>query len=139
MKPILIPWTYWDFVYLNGKNDIADWHRELSDDAKNLLQNILKTNKKTEIPINWMNFKRYLSGAARNERIWELWFKADGLQHRLLGIFGREEKNAIFLMGCYHKMRVYTPANAIETAIKRSKLFRAGEANLHERKIRLDI
>lgn len=139
MKPPLTLWTYWDFVYENGTNPIADWHKDLSDDAKNLLQEILKTNKKTDNPINWRNFKRFLKGEADKEKIWEIEFKADDIQHRLFGVFGPGRKEATFLIGCYHKQRVYEPHDCIKTAIERNKLSKEGRAGRYERKIRLDF
>jgi len=80
-----------------------------------------------------------LSGESRRERIWELRFYADGRQYRILGKFGSIRKQAILLCGCYHKGRVYTPANAIETACKRSRALGSGEAKLCARKIRDNI
>lgn len=138
MKPPLELWTYWDFVYENGTNPISQWHKDLSDDAKNLLQEILKTNKKTENHLNWRNLKRFLKGEADEEKIWEIEFKADKLQYRLLGIFS-PGRQAAFLIGCYHKQRVYEPTDCIKTAIKRSRLLKEGGAKRYERKIRLDI
>jgi len=138
IKSPLVPWVYWDFGYKNGTNPIADWHTGLSDDAKNLLHDLLKTNKKTDKPTDWRDLK-FLKGTAKEYKIWELRFKANGVQHRLFGIFGPERKQATFLVGCTHKQKIYNPPDCIETAIARSKLVNEKRWVGHERKIRLDI
>lgn len=139
MKPLLNLWTYWDFVYENGTNPIADWHRSLSDDSKILLQTILKTNKKTENPIDWIGFRKFLKGKASDWKIWEIGFKADKREYRLIGVFGPNRKQATFLVGCYHKQKVYEPNDCIDTSIKRNKLLNDGRGYRNERKIRLDV
>lgn len=131
-------WTFWDYVTKDG-NPIEDWYQELSDEARNIFDGMLKNISKTEIPIQWIGWKRFLQGKLRSKRIWELAFKADKVQHRVLGIFGGERKQTIFLIGCYHKGRNYTPSDALETAYKRPKQFQAGKAGLHERKIKNNI
>jgi len=53
-----------------------------------------------------------------------------------LGIFADERKEAIFLIGCYHKQKRYTPQDCVKTAIKRAKEVRKGVAKLNEREIK---
>lgn len=114
-------WTFWDFVYLSGSNPIGDWYACLSEGAQYLFDALLKDMRKTANHLDWGAFKGFLKGVAKNHKIWELGFLADGKQYRVFCIFS-EGKKVTLLVGCYHKQRVYTPANAIETAIKRSKL-----------------
>jgi hypothetical protein len=136
LKPSLpATWGFFDFVYLSGGTPVKDWYDSLSEYGQVLLDGLLKTNHKTENPINWMGFRKYLKGEQKG--IWELGFYADGLQYRLLGIFDGA-KRAIFLMGCYHKGGNYTPTDALGTAVKRKKLFAKGECKLHERQVKLD-
>ena len=132
-------WSFFDFEYPNRTNPIEDWYQGLSDDARMLFDGLLKDNRKTENPINWIGFRHYLKGKLREEKIWELGFYADGRQQRVLCKCGSMRKQAILLIGCYHKDQVYTPVDALETAYKRAKALSEGRANLHEREIKDDI
>jgi hypothetical protein len=87
-----------------------------------------------------MGFRHFLKGKAGKEyRIWELGFKADRREHRVFGIFGDVRRQAVLLLGCYHKMRVYTPPNAIDMACKVAREIKAGKVNFHEREIRNNL
>jgi hypothetical protein len=132
-------WTFFDFVSQNGTNQIIDWYRrDLSEDAQFLFDKVLKDCQKIELPQNWPAFRKRLKGRPKEDRIWELEFYSDGRQYRILGVFGPLRKQATLLIGCYHKMRIYTPSDAIETAIRRARLLANGEASHHERKIAID-
>jgi len=65
---------------------------------------------------------------------WQVWqWKIPGeVQYRMLGAFSGL-KRAIFLMGYFHKGKVYTPANALERALERRKLLDKGACKLYER------
>jgi hypothetical protein len=128
-------WSFFDFVYLSGGTPIADWYCALSEHGQNLVDDLLKTNHKTENHLSWMGFRKFLKGEQKG--IWELGFCADKVQHRLLGIFDGT-KRAVFLMGCYHKGGNYTPSDAMYTALKRKNLLAKGECTLYERTIKLD-
>jgi hypothetical protein len=128
-------WSFFDFVYLSGGTPIKDWHDSLSEYGQEVVNGLLKTNHKTENPINWMGFRKYLKGEQKG--IWELGFYAEHRQYRLLGVFSGE-KRAVFLMGCYHKGGNYTPPDAMYTALKRKNLLAKGECTLHERPIKFD-
>ena len=134
-----IVWTFYDFVYPNGTNPVEDWYQGLSEGTQQMVDTLLKDSHKTELSINWIGFKRFLKGKYKKKRIWELAFRADKRQYRILGVFGKESKQAILLVGCYHKQQVYTPTDALDLAFKRSKALSKGEAKLHERKITKDI
>ena len=131
-------WTFWDFVYASGGNPIEVWRLDLSDDAQGLFDGILKDHCKIESHLNWTSFKRFLKRELKGEGIWELEFTADKRQYRVLGMFGGQ-KQVTLLMGCYHKQKVYTPADALSTALKRKKSLLNGEAKRIERKIRFNI
>jgi len=133
-------WTFLDFTYANGNNPIEEWYTsELSVESRFMFDDLLKNNSKIKDHLHWIGFRGYLSGKASKEKIWELGFKCDRRQYRLLGVF-REgaRKQAVLLIGCYHKNQVYTPANALNTAITRSKAFSEGKASYRERKNRTD-
>ncbi|MFZ3211446.1 MAG: hypothetical protein WA188_08010 [Terriglobales bacterium] len=121
-------------------NPIERWYEhELSEAGRFLFDGLLKGNSKVELPIQWTGFKGFLQGKYRKERIWEWQFFADGRQCRVLGIFGDVRKETVLLVGCYHKGKVYTPADALDTAYRRAKAFREGRAGKRERKIKLDL
>ena len=130
-------WRFFDFCYVSGSNPIEDWYSTLSDRGQTLLNALLKNNQKTENHLQWMGFRKFLKGGVmKGEGIWELGF-FDERQYRLLGIFDGA-KRAVFLMGCYHKGKSYTPPNALETALERKKMKGRGEYKLNERQIKTD-
>src|SRR6185295_10204508 len=95
----------WDFVDYGTQsaNLFIDWYRSLSPEARDRIDADLKNCRKTAKHEDWLCFKRFLKGEYQSQRIWELRFKADRREHRILGIFGLTRKQAILLMGCYHK------------------------------------
>lgn len=135
-KPKVEPWRFWDFTFTNGNNPIEDWHGTLSDYGQQLLNSLLKANSKVDLPIQWTGSLKYLKGD-NMAGIWEIRFY-DGVQQRLLGIFGGA-KRAVFLVGCYHKGGNYTPTDAFEIARKRKALWESGNCiKTNERQIRPD-
>jgi phage-related protein len=130
-------WVFLDYVE-NGCDLIEEWYqKELSEGAQITFDTLLKNQQKIELSLNWTGFK-YLKGKPKEERIWQLDFIADKRQYRLLGIFGETRKNAILILGCYHKGDNYTPRDALETARKRAKALREGRGWTIERKIKSD-
>ena len=133
-----VGWRFWDYLEA-GNNPIEDWYQGLSEaDGRPVFDAIIKANKKADHPSQWLDSKM-LKGEAQEHGIWEWRFYADGRQQRLLGIFGSDRKQAIFLIGCTHKQNVYNPPKCIETAIKRAKDVRAERARINERTVREDI
>ena len=139
------PWTFWDFG-----DAIEDWHQRLSEEAQYAFGSVLKNCAKVENHLDWVAFKRFLKGVS--ESIWELEFTADRCKYRVLGMFASGvatecwpkplisiRKQAILLIGCHHKGRVYTPPDAIGTAERRAKLLKEGRGVLRERKINQNI
>lgn len=132
-------WKFWDFVYTNDSNPIEDWYQaDLSDESRFDFDNLLKNICQIENHLEWGCFKRMMKGKLREQRIWELEFRSDGRQYRLLSIFGSMRRSVVLLAGCYHKQKIYTPADALNTAYIRSKALSEGRASYHERKIRID-
>lgn len=129
-------WTFCDYV-AGESNPIEEWYLELSEGAQDLFDDLIKNISKIENPLEW-GTRGFLQGKYKRERIWELGFVSDGRQYRILGIFDGP-KRAIILIGCYHKGRVYTPANALDTAYERAKNLRLKKAGTHERKIKTNI
>jgi hypothetical protein len=129
-------WSFFDCV-VDGRNVIEEWYQGLSEDAQFTFDALLKNQQKVESVLGWTGFK-YLQGKPKEERIWQLDFIADKRQYRLLGVFGQARRNAVMLLGCYHKGPVYTPQDSLEMARKRAKALREGKAATHERKIKSD-
>ena len=63
----------------------------------------------------------------------ELRWNTCGRQHRLVGYF--EDGVFVALMGCVHKMNIYDPHDAIETAEKRLGQINRKEATTCEYKL----
>jgi len=133
-------WKFWDFLYTNNSNPIEDWYQnDLSDESRFVFDSLLKNICQIENHLEWGCFRGMMKGKLREQRIWEIGFVCDGRHYRLLGKFSSVRKNAILLVGCYHKQRIYTPAGALNSAFNRSKLLSEGSAKYYEHKIRFDI
>jgi hypothetical protein len=137
---IVAYWSFRDYVE-GGQDPVQGWHtNDLSDGGRFLFNAALKNAARTKSELGWSGFK-YLKGEPSEEKIWQLDFFADGKQYRLLGVF-RPARQAVLLIGCYHKGKVYTPQDAIGTATKRAKALREkkpGVAISGPRKIRFDL
>lgn len=138
--PAVEPPAKWRFFdYVEGENNpIEDWYLALSDEAKLSFDALLKNTCKIELPIQWTGFK-HLKGSPKDERIWQLDFIADKRQYRLIGVFGQERKQAVIVLGCYHKGTVYTPHDALNIARKRASSLRNRQGGTSERKIKMDF
>jgi len=134
--PLPLYWSFFDYVE-GIRNPIQDWYDDLSDDGRLGFNALLKNTSKIKEHVNWTGFK-YLKGEPKKERIWQLDFIADKRQYRMLGVF-RGAKQAVLILGCYHKGSVYTPHRALETAQKRAQALREGRATTRGREIKADI
>lgn len=127
----MIHWRFYDYA-----DDVDKWYRGLSEEGRDVFDSLLKANAKAGNPQDWQGCKM-LQGPCKKVGVWEWRFFADGVQQRLLGVFGDERRTAVFLLGCSHKDRVYRPPECIETAIKRAK--NLSGAILNERQIRTSL
>ena len=128
-------WTFYDYVE-GGQNPIENWYGELSDAGRFGFDALLKDRAKTDNHLEWG--LKPLQGEAKKLGVWELKFIADKKQYRILGVF-EASKRAVLLIGCYHKGKVYTPPNALDTACKRAKKLTANKAGMCERKIKNNL
>jgi hypothetical protein len=134
---IVVNWMFFDYIE-SGKSPIQVWYDNvLLDGGRFGFDGLLKNSAKTKSELGWSGFK-YLKGEARKEKIWQIAFVADGRQYRLLGVF-RPARKTVLLIGCYHKGKVYTPPDALDTAVKRARALREGRACTLERKIKFDF
>jgi len=131
-------WVFHDWGRGNA-NPIEAWVQGLSDEAREKLNSLLKTNRKVQNFVSWVGFKRFMRGELKNEKIFELEFYVDKRAYRLLMVSGEKRKHAVILIGCYHKQKVYEPPDALNTAYKRAKVLKGGKATTHERKIEEDF
>jgi hypothetical protein len=130
------PIYFWSFAdYVEGaQNPIQNWYAsELSEAARFQFDSVLKNTAKIQNQLQWGGSK-LLKGEPKKYGIWQLDFNADGRQYRVLGVF-QPGHRAVLLIGCYHKGRVYTPHNALETACKRAKKLIEKRATTIDRQI----
>lgn len=139
---ILFPlgkWKFFDHVE-GGGNPVQDWYgKDLSEEGRFQFDSLLKACRKTADHRQWLGFKRFLKGAPKGVKVWELVFKADRREYRVMGMFTGAQREALILLGCYHKEKNYTPTNAIETAFSRAQMQLEGKATRHERQISDDL
>lgn len=130
-------WRFYGIRYSNGNQPLDDWYRnDLSDAAKFALVDALKDAKKIDDLTDWLCFKRRMKGKLAKCKVFEIRFRCgDKREYRLLGVVGPERKQVIFLMGCYHKGGVYTPADALKTTLKRAGDLQEKKVTTYERKI----
>lgn len=140
LKEKPLPWWFCVITYPNGSNPVDRWAiDDLSDAARFALNDALKDARKIDEMTDWLCYKRRMKGKLAKYKVWELRFQCgDKREYRLFGVTGNERKQAIFLMGCYHKGGVYTPADALNTTLRRAKDLKEKKAAIYERKIRLD-
>lgn len=131
--PVVKPakWRFYDFVQPDGSNPIADWfgqHEEALDEFKKMLKDCVKADDHRRWGTKPLSGKKY-SG------MFEFRFFCENRQHRVIARFGPGRKVVVLLAGCYHKGKVYTPANALDTALDRHKMIERGEGRTHERPV----
>lgn len=132
-------WTFYDWVDGDGSNPIEKWLAGESDEVRMVFNSTLKEARKRRNHLEWLCFKRFLKGMKyEQERLWELQFRADRKEYRLIGRFDGAMKAVVFC-GCYHKGSVYTPKEALETALRCAKALAQGKANRNERTIQDDF
>jgi phage-related protein len=125
-------WKFMDYISPVGRNVIQDWYdrllmRERADfDA--FIRILAKTAEWKYPDFRWLQGKKYRG-------IGEIRFDSEKKAHRVVGYFSLTSHQYVMLIGCFHKQRVYTPANALDTAVQRKKLLEQGRGGIHERKI----
>jgi hypothetical protein len=131
-SPPLPQWRFFDFVYWSGGNPINAWYEnELSNRGRFSFNALLKVNSKIANHLEWTGVEKQMQGELKGHQVWQ-WRISGEVQYRILGSFAGL-KRAVFLMGYYHKGGVYTPPNALKTALDRKKLLDQGVCELNER------
>lgn len=117
------------YVSLVGNPKIAEWYASLSVQGKSDADEFLKNMRRTgdwQMP-NYRGGMRGIEGVKDKDvkGLGELRWTSEKVEHRLLGFFHGGSWCA--LIGCTHKGKVYDPANALVTAVKRKKQVENGE------------
>jgi hypothetical protein len=101
------------YVSPAGNNKIREWYNSLSAQERSDADEFLRIMRRTT---DWQmpNYRVLHGGGGLGELRWSSENKA----HRLLGFFMGDIWYAV--VGCIHKQRVYSPADALRTA-KRNK------------------
>jgi hypothetical protein len=131
-------WKFYDWVDGDGSNPIEKWLAGESDEVRMMFNSALKEAWKCRNYLNWSCFRHKMRGKPGTEGVNELGFPADGRQYRLLVKFDGELQ-AVILCGCFHKGGTWSPADALETAVKRAKALSQGKASRRERTIQNDL
>lgn len=132
-------WDFYDFGYWGSANNpIQTWYdTEISSRAQLAFESLLKNNEKIESPLNWSGVEKQMQGKLKGHQVWQ-WVIRGEVQYRILGSFNGQ-KRAVFLMGYHHKGDIYTPSNALDTALERKKLLDQGRCKLYERQAKDDL
>ena len=133
-----VVWRFWDYGTPES-NLFDEWYSSQSEETRDQVDGILKNCHNVEDHHQWLAFKRFLKGEYASSKIWEMRFKSEKREYRILGIFGTKRKEAILLMGCYHKDGNYTPHAALDIAFQRATNFKLGKGRVRERKIKTDL
>ena len=120
-------WRFLSYA-VGGKCSITAWLSDLSSrvDAAfqvrlDLLKVTLLWNRKHCVPLK----------GRKLEGLWEIRFKADDVQHRVIG-FQRANREFVMLIGCRHKQNVYDPHSALTTAVDRMNAVNEGKAEVRD-------
>jgi phage-related protein len=124
-------WQFMDYISPQGRNMIADWHARLLRQEQSDFIALIRILAKTR---QWKDpaFKQ-LKG--KYQGMDELRFTSERKAHRVIGFVWPSSQQFTMLIGCFHKQRVYTPANALDTALQRRKFLEQGKGSVRERKI----
>jgi hypothetical protein len=124
-------WQFMDYISPQGRNLIADWYARLLRQEQSDFMVLIRILANTR---QWPR-GAYRPLGKQYSGLGELRFTSERKEHRVIGCFGPAAGQFTMLVGCFHKQRVYTPANALDTAIQRRRFLERGEGSVRERKI----
>lgn len=112
-------WTFRSYVSPGGRDQIAKWYFGQSAAAQAAFDTVKEYLEQRERD-HWLRpeFDK-LSG--RYKDLGELRFEVANVQYRPLGCFGPARAEFTILVGATKKGRIYSPRDALETALKRRK------------------
>lgn len=118
-----------DYVSPGGRNQIAEWYKRFSPQVRSDFDTLLGILRRTR---EWRKPEFKLLKGKLYKGLGEIRWETANVQHRLIGCTGSQQGEYIFLIGCTHKGRIYTPPSALDTAIQRMKFLRTGEGGTRE-------
>jgi hypothetical protein len=128
-------WNFRQYVspYPNERPAIDDWRKKLPQGPfKTDLDQFLRTLAKMA---TWPSGHLDSLKGKQNKGLTELRWTSGKIEHRIIGyqIADSGDRSCyLMLLGCTHKGRVYTPAEAISTAQDRRNLIQTGRATTSE-------
>ena len=132
---ILFRWRLLQYVSSSGRKAIEDWRKWLPvglprADLDSFLKLVAKQDKWEYPIIGGLTGKKY-------QGLSELRWRSGNVPHRLIG-YTSEEHVFVMLIGCTHNKKKYDPSDALDTAVKRKKKIKNGEAGTCEYKLITD-
>ena len=117
----MLPWRFNTFVSASGRHDVQADIDRLDETGLAYLQAQVKRLSGAASMKDWSEPQaKKLKGY---EDLYEVRFKAHRTAMRAVGFFGPSDGEFTILILCNHKDNVYKPANALDTAAARRKLF----------------
>lgn len=118
-------WDFREYQSAEGKLPVSEWFTELSQKNRaraDRFMRIARNLDRLEMP----HFRRF-------QQLFEArWFGENKIPHRIFCYIPSSDRRVIFLCGCTHKDKRYSPTNAYDTAVKRRDEIEKGEANTRE-------
>lgn len=127
-------WRFFDFMLNPRRNAIEDWLSGLSMKVRAEFE-VLLSNLAVTAEWDERDVRPLRGGKAKGKGLREICFKVGGVQHRVIGCSGPQQKQFTLLIGCSHKDQIYDPPSAIETAIKRKNQVDSGDGVVYERTV----
>lgn len=120
-----------DYMSPQGRNVIADWParllRQEQSDFMALIQILAKTRQWKDPAFKYLK--------SQYQGMGEIRFTSERKEHRVIGFVWPSPQQFTMLIGCFHKQQVYTPANALDTALQRKRFLEQGKGSVRERRI----
>jgi hypothetical protein len=127
------PWTFVEYVSGRGLGTVTAWLAEGSVTRRAEFHTRLRFLAPIRNRLDWEDSSfRKMRRAAGRAGLYEIRWKADSTQWRVLGFFRDGQREFVMVMGCSHKQQIYTPRDAIEKAIDRK-----GEIEKNHRQTRI--
>jgi phage-related protein len=111
-------WQFMDYISPQGRNMIGHWYDGLLSrertDFDSFIRILAKTREWRYPDFKWLKGRRFRG-------LGEIRFESEKKAHRVIGYFNLNSRQFVMLIGCFHKQNIYTPANALETAVRRKQ------------------
>ncbi|PUE05941.1 type II toxin-antitoxin system RelE/ParE family toxin [Limnohabitans sp. WS1] len=109
-------WRFWTYVSASGRNDVQKSVDAYETYGRNKFERAvahLAVSPKSQ----WD--EPHGKKLKNEDPIYEIRYQAFNRQERALGFFDDDGGIFVIVLICYHKGRIYTPPNAIDTAHRR--------------------